>query len=134
MKTPSSAVKIFTVAGFFLLMASFVGYKAGLFRGMMSDDDTPAADTTVVEDDLDIMPSTKSAPMGRNFFDSEEDSVQEETQQEMMGGSKSDQIFTPEPELNQAAEPMILPSSKSGKILPPNNSKSKMPKQQRDDQ
>lgn len=101
-------VRVITLSGFTILMSGFVAYKAGAFEsGSNVNADSPVKDTL---SPLIYAPSSKSGPVFISASSTQDTVKLQSTEQQApnqraeppkvktyMGGSKSKQVFTPEP-------------------------------------
>lgn len=116
MMKPNLLVRGITLSGFAVLMSGFVAYKAGAFESggdSNSKADSPVKDT--VQEPIIFAPSSKSGPVftpkeskdtskpqqqqhqGSQSDQTPNQNAAPPKQKTYMGGSKSKQVFTPEP-------------------------------------
>lgn len=142
MKQPSLSLKIAALSTFLLLLSGLVAYKSGLLDGLFGIEPNPVNQPSVAgevqslpvdgvimatdtpkkkkkkkkkADDMDVFPSSKSAPV---YVPPEADEP-EKGKETIMPSSKFDQIIDTPAQENEAGDD-LLPSYKSGAIFKPN--------------
>lgn len=133
MKT-SPVLKVSVVAMFLLLLGGYVAYSSGVFEGKHAaasknnnemQVDSPEVKSTHPEN-IEIIPSTKSAPVFKpEYLTPQKDTSKKKnpkTQQQKNTNSNTGGTIQPNQTVNpsnQTVKPVIIPSSKSGRIFVP---------------